>query len=80
MWTDHVDGIQVVVSEDGNELYNGPIASLDEVSAGVEVAAGDTHLLTNVFSLPNSAGNGFQGLSQGIGITYDAAQLAGEAR
>jgi hypothetical protein len=33
MWTDHVDGIQVVVSEDGNELYNGPIASLDEVSA-----------------------------------------------
>ena len=48
MWTDHVDGIQVVVSEDGNELYNGPIASLDEVSAGVEVAAGDTHLLTYV--------------------------------
>ena len=41
MWSDQVDGIQVVVSEDGNELYSGHIAGLDEVGAGVEVAAGD---------------------------------------
>ncbi len=35
---------------------------------------------TYVFAVPNSAGNSFQGLSQGVGISYDAIQLAGAAR
>ena len=80
LWTDNVDGLQVVVSDNASQIYSGPINGLDEISAGVEVAAGDTHVLTYVLSLPSSAGNAFQGLSQGIGITYDATQLAGQAR
>ena len=80
LWSDHVDGLQVNVSDVDGVIYDGPIADLDEVSAGVEVDAGDTHVLTYVLSLPSSAGNAFQGLTQGIGITYDATQLAGQAR
>ncbi|MCH8207627.1 MAG: hypothetical protein IIA62_00980 [Nitrospinae bacterium] len=80
LWQDKDDGLQVVVSDENGQIYSGPIKDLDEISAGVEVAAGDTHVLTYVLSLPNSAGNAFQGLSQGIGITYDATQLAGQAR
>ena len=80
LWQDQADGLQVVVSDDDGQIYSGPVNGLDAISAGVEVAASDTHVLTFVYSLPSSAGNAFQGLSQGIGITYDATQLAGQAR
>ena len=80
MWTNGVNGLQVELSNAVGVLYDGPVASLSSVETGIEVAAGSTEVLTYVFSMPNSAGNSFQGLSQGVGITYDATQLAGAAR
>ena len=80
MWTDTVDGLQVTVSGDAGQIYSGPVSDLAAVASGVVVSASGTEVLTYVFSLPGSAGNAFQGLSQGIGITYDATQLAGQAR
>ena len=80
MWTDNVDGLRVELSNDGGVLYDGLVKSLSSIATGVEVEAGGTEVLTYVFSLPSSAGNSFQGLSQGVGISYDATQLAGAAR
>lgn len=80
LWTDSVDGLQVTISGDDGQIYSGPVSGISGTSTGVEVAAGSTEVLTYVYSLPQSAGNAFQGLSQGIGITYDASQLAGAAR
>src|SRR5438105_2329077 len=44
------------------------------------IAAGGTDTLTFDFSLPTSAGNTFQTLTQDFTITYTATQLAGTAR
>lgn len=80
MWSDKVDGLQVTVSGDAGQIYSGSVSDLAGLASGTTVPAGDTEVLTYVFSLPSSAGNDFQGLSQGIGLTYDATQLAGQAR
>ena len=80
MWSEEVSGLQVELSNADGLLFEGSIADLSSIETGVEVAAGSTEVLTYVFSLPNSAGNSFQGLSQGINISYDATQLAGTAR
>ena len=73
LWTDGVDGLQVEVSGDAGVLYSGALKNMS--ATGATVAAGGTEVLTYVISLPNSAGNAFQGLSQGFDITYDATQL-----
>ena len=80
MWTDKVDGLQLTVSGDAGQIYSGAVSDLAGIASGTTVPAGDTEVLTYVFSLPSSAGNDFQELTQGIGITYDATQLAGQAQ
>ena len=80
LWSDLIDGLQVTVSGDAGQIYSGPVSGLAAAASGTVVSASGTEVLTYVFSLPGSAGNAFQGLSQGIGITYDATQLAGQAR
>jgi hypothetical protein len=44
------------------------------------VAVGGTDTVGYVFSLPVSAGNTFQALTQDLTITYTATQLPGAAR
>jgi hypothetical protein len=50
------------------------------VAVATPVPAAGTDALTFVFSLPASAGNTFQALTQDLTITYTATQLAGTAR
>ena len=50
------------------------------LGASSTVAAGGTDTLTFDFSLPSSADNTFQTLTQDFTITYTATQLAGAAR
>lgn len=80
LWKNKVKGIQVAVSGDGGPFYSGPISTLIGVPSGIVVPGGGTEVLTYVFSLPNSAGNAFQGQNQGIEIRYDATQLPGLER
>lgn len=80
MWSDEADGLQLSVSGPLGVIYSGHVAGMSSVESGIEVAAGGSEVLTYVFSLPQAAGNEFQGLSQGISVTYDATQLAGAAR
>jgi len=49
-------------------------------NTGFTYAAAGSDYLTFVFSLPSTAGNTFQGLTQDFTVTYTATQLAGAAR
>ena len=49
-------------------------------SSDLEVVAAGSDYLTFVFSLPTTAGNTFQSLTQDFTVTYTATQLAGAAR
>lgn len=80
LWKDKKKGIQVSVTGNSGQVYSGRISGLVGVPTGTGVPPGDTEVLTFIFSIPSSAGNSFQGLSQSITITYNATQLSGEAR
>ena len=79
LWTDTTNGIQVTVKRGATTLYTGPIKTL-ALAASPTIAASGTDTLTFDFSLPVSAGNTFQTLTQDFTITYTATQLAGAAR
>ena len=79
LWTDTTNGIQVTVKRGATTLYTGPIKTL-ALAASPTIAASGTDALTFDFSLPVSAGNTFQTLTQDFTITYTATQLAGTAR
>ena len=79
LWTDTTNGIQVSVKRGPTLLYSGPLKTL-ALAASPTIASGGTDTLSFDFSLPTSAGNTFQGLSQDFTITYTATQLAGGAR
>lgn len=80
LWTDTTNGLQVTVKRGATVLYPaGPLKNLS-IAASPTVAAGGTDTLTFDFSLPATAGNTFQSLTQDFTITYTATQLAGTAR
>ena len=79
LWKNKQKGIQVTVSGSNGQVYSGGISGLVGVATGTEVSSDGTEVLTFVFSLPSSAGNSFQGLSQGVTISYNAMQLSGGA-
>jgi len=79
LWSDTTNGIQVTVKRGATTLYTGPIKTL-ALAASPTIAASGTDTLTFDFSLPVSAGNTFQTLTQDFTITYTATQLAGTAR
>ena len=78
LWSDTTNGIQVTVHRGATQLYAGPLKNL--ALAASTVTAGGTDTLTFDFSLPTSADNTFQTLTQDFTITYTATQLAGAAR
>ena len=79
LWSDTTNGIQVTVRRGATQVYTGALKNL-AVAASPTIAASGTDTLTFDFSLPTTAGNTFQSLSQDFTITYTATQLAGAAR
>ena len=79
LWTDTTNGLQVSVKRGATVLYSGALSGLT-IAASPTIAAAGLDTLTFDFSLPVSAGNTFQGLTQTFTITYTATQLAGAAR
>ena len=79
LWTDTTNGLQVTVTRGATTLYTGPLKNL-VLAASASVAAAGTDTLNFAFSLPVTAGNTLQTLSQDFTITYTATQIAGTAR
>ena len=85
LWTDATFGLQAAVyrcnncTTPANSVYSGALKNLVIPASGTVAAAGSDYL-TFVFSLPSTAGNTFQGLTQDFTVTYTATQLAGAAR
>ncbi|HEV8228860.1 MAG TPA: TasA family protein [Candidatus Limnocylindria bacterium] len=80
LWTDATNGLQVTVTRGATTLYSGALKNMGTVSVASTVAVGGTDTVGYVFSLPVSAGNTFQALTQDLTITYTATQLPGAAR
>jgi len=80
LWSDATNGLQVTATRGATTLYTGALKNMLGVAVTATVAAGGTDVLTYVFSLPTSAGNTFQTLTQDLTITYTATQLPGTAR
>ena len=85
LWTDTTFGLQTSVyrcnncTTPANLVYSGALKNL-AVPASATVAAAGSDYLTFVFSLPSTAGNTFQALTQDFTVNYTATQLAGTAR
>ena len=79
LWTDTTNGLQVTVKRGATTLYTGALSGLT-IGASPTIAAAGTDTLDFSFSLPSSAGNTMQTLTQDFTITYTATQLAGSAR
>jgi spore coat-associated protein N len=85
LWSDATNGLQATVyrcnncTTPANVIYSGALKNLIVPASGTIAAAGSDYL-TFVFSLPVSAGNTFQALTQDFTVTYTATQLAGTAR
>jgi spore coat-associated protein N len=85
LWSDTTYGLQASVyrcnncTTPANLVYSGALKNLAVPASGAIAAAGSDYL-TFVFSLPSTAGNTFQGLTQDFTVTYTATQLAGTAR
>ncbi len=80
LWTDATNGLQVSATRGATTLYSGALKNMQNVAIAAPVSAGGTDTITYAFSLPASAGNSFQTLTQDLTITYTATQLAGAAR
>ena len=79
LWTDTTNGLQVSVKRGATVLYTGALKNLAIPASGTIAPAG-TDTLTFDFSLPTTADNTFQTLTQDFTITYTATQLAGAPR
>ncbi|HEY8808080.1 MAG TPA: hypothetical protein VIN70_10915 [Candidatus Limnocylindria bacterium] len=79
LWSDTTNGIQVTVKRGATTLFTGALKNMALAASGTITAAG-TDTLTFDFSLPTTAGNTFQNLTQDFTITYTSTQLAGVAR
>jgi len=62
-----------------NVVYSGALKNMAIPASGAVAPAGSDYL-TFVFSLPTTAGNTFQSLTQDFTVAYTATQLAGAAR
>jgi hypothetical protein len=79
LWTDTTNGLRVTVKRGATTLYTGPLSGL-AIGASPTIAAAGTDTLTFDFSLPTTAGNTFQTLTQDFTVTYTATQLPGSAK
>ncbi len=79
LWTDTANGLKVSVKRGVTTLYSGALSGL-AIPASSTIAPSGIDTLTFDFSLPTTADNTLQGLSQTFTITYTASQPAGSAR
>jgi spore coat-associated protein N len=81
LWSDATNGLQVTVTRSGvvTPLYTGTLKNM-VLAASPTIAVGGTDTLSFTFSLPTTADNTFQTLTQDFTITYTATQLAGTTR
>jgi spore coat-associated protein N len=79
LWSDTTNGLQVLVKRGATTLYTGALKNMS-LAASPTIAASSTDALAFTFSLPTTADNAFQNLTQDFTITYTATQLSGAAR
>ena len=61
-------------------LYAGPVISTATLPSPSSAAVGDTDNLLYTVSLPATAGNEFQGLTNAVTLAFAATQVSGKAR
>ena len=72
LWTDRTNGLQLVVVSGPNEVYRGPAyfaATTTDVFLGT-INPGASAVLTMTFTLPSTAPNTYQGLTQPIDLAF----------
>jgi hypothetical protein len=70
LWTDTVNGLQMVVTKNGTEVYRGPLNMADQQIGQLSRGGQDTLVIT--VSLPSTAGNSYQGLSTSVSYNFTA--------
>jgi spore coat-associated protein N len=81
LWTDTANGLQLTMKEGTTVYYNGPLSELNDNNASdFTLPEGQTDILTLIVTLPTSADNTFQGLTETITFSFDATQVAGTSR
>jgi spore coat-associated protein N len=81
LWTDTTNGLQLTIKEGTTIYYDGSISELNSnTAAEFLLPVGTSDTLTFIVSLPTSADNSFQGISEMITFTFDATQVAGSTR
>lgn len=73
LWTDTTNGLQMVISRNGTEVYRGPLSMSDRQIG--QVARGGQDTVTITVSLPTGAGNTFQGLTTTVSYNFTAVAL-----
>lgn len=81
LWTDSKDGLQITITGSKGIYYSGPINNLINKLSTLTLQANDgktnQETLTIRITLPSTADNDFQGLSEKIKFTINANQLPG---
>ncbi|MBM7704711.1 TasA family protein [Metabacillus iocasae] len=80
LWTDVTNGLQLEVKQGTTILYNGPISGLNGGFSPIQLNSAQTEVLTLTVTLPQSADNTFQNLTETVTFNFDAVQLTGANR
>jgi len=74
LWTDPVNGLQITIVRDGATLYQGPmkfaVGQPSRVDLGV-VMPGDQKSISFTMTLPLTAPNSYQGVTQPLNLTFE---------
>jgi hypothetical protein len=73
LWTDATNGLQIVVTRNGTEVYRGSLQMAQQVIG--QVARGGQDELSIQVSLPSTAGNSFQRLSTTVSFDFTSVGL-----
>ena len=73
LWTDADNGLQIKVGAGTEPLYARPIAGLTRVARGGALEGYKSEELHFTVIFPVASGDEFQGLTQGVGFTFDAS-------
>ncbi|WP_162595844.1 TasA family protein [Bacillus sp. CGMCC 1.16541] len=80
LWTDVTNGLQLEVKEGSTILYAGPISQLNAGLSPIQLNSAETDVLTFTVTLPQSANNTFQNLTETVTFDFNAVQLTGANR
>ncbi|UNL85909.1 CalY family protein [Priestia koreensis] len=81
LWTDKTNGLQVEIKKGATTYYSGPVSDVSTNPASpLSLPVGQNDVLTIKVTLPISADNTFQMLTEVITFTFQATQLPGQDR